>query len=83
MDWHRNGVSGLGFHVAIAEDPEAGGDMLVVRFQKDADEDTGQVVCAAFSLDGLDEREIRSGCNNWRGDHYSQLIDDAVDGAKA
>lgn len=77
MDYHRNGISGLGFHVAIVDETE--GDetrrMLVVRFNKRADEETGNVVCAAFDLAKLDQRIIEFGLNSWRGDHYSDFMD--------
>lgn len=81
LDYHRNGVCGLGFHIGIIEDRNDDGtkrEMLVVRFPKEADEKTGNVVCAAFDLAKLDRREIRSFYNSWRGDHYSDVIDDAI-----
>ena len=48
---HRNGISGLSFHVAIVnENDDNGGkrDMLVIRFDKEATKENGMVVCAAF-----------------------------------
>lgn len=81
LDYHRNGVCGLGFHVAIVEDRSDGEkrDMLVVRFSKEADKETGAVVCAAFDLAKLDEREIRFFYNSWRGDHYNAVVDSAIE----
>lgn len=82
LDYHRNGVSGLGFHVGIVEEPGDDGtkrEMLVVRFPKEADQETGNVVCAAFDLAKLDKREIRFFYNSWRGDHYSDVMDDAIE----
>lgn len=52
--------------------------MLVIRFSKNADEDTGQVVCAAFDLAQLDKRVIGFGRNSWRGDHYADTMDAAI-----
>lgn len=81
LDYHRNGVSGLGFHVAIVEDNEGGDvrEMLVIRFPKEADKETGNVVCAAFDLAKLGDKEIRFFHNSWRGDHYHRVVDAAID----
>lgn len=76
--YHRNGVCGQGFYVGIVKD-EAGRDMLVVRFPKESDKATGAVHCAAFDLAQLDKREIAFGLNSWRGDHYSDAMDEAID----
>jgi hypothetical protein len=78
MAWHRNGVAGLGFYVAIVHDPE-NGDMLVIRFNKEADYGAGAILCAAFKLSLLDKREIKFGVNSWRGDHYSTFMDQAIE----
>jgi hypothetical protein len=81
LDYHRNGISGLGFHVGIVKDTDEDGtrEMLVIRFPEDeADRQTGAVVCAAFDLAKLDEREIRSFHNSWRGDHYHEAMDAAI-----
>lgn len=83
IDYHRNGISGLPFHVAIVEDRNDGvkREMLVIRFPKKADEDTGNIVCAAFDLDLLDKREIRFFHNSFRGDHFHEVVDTAIRGA--
>lgn len=83
LEYHRNGICGLGFHVAIVDEIEDGKqrEMLVIRFSKDADEDTGQVVCAAFDLAQLDKRVIGFGSNSWRGDHYADTMDAAIEKA--
>jgi hypothetical protein len=90
LDWHRNGGGGLGFHVAIVEEPEdrvhADGSpvlparrrMLVVRFPKSVDRTEGLTVCAAFDLAMLAEGDIRFAHNSWRGEHYSEVVDRAV-----
>jgi hypothetical protein len=72
---HRNGICGLPFTVAIVKDGKR--KMLVVRFDKQADKDTGNVVCAAFDLEKLALFDIEFGSNSWRGDHYHQIIDKA------
>ena len=40
LEYHRNGVSGAGFHVGIVHEKEDGQvrDMLVIRFPKEDDE---------------------------------------------
>lgn len=80
MDYHRNGVSGLGFYVGIVESTEGGAtkEMLVVRFPESADDLVGNVVCAAFDLAKLDKREIRFVHNSFRGDHFHDAMDKAI-----
>jgi len=80
LDYHRNGVGGLGFYVAIVEQVEDGirREMIVVRFPKGADADAGGILCAAFDLARLDKREIRFFHNSWRGDHYHEVVDAAI-----
>jgi hypothetical protein len=80
IDYHRNGISGLGFHVGIVEEKEEGKTrrMLVVRFPKKADDDTGNVVCAAFDLAQLKKEIIEFGHNSWRGDYYFGVMDEAI-----
>lgn len=76
IDYHRNGITGLPFHVAIIEEREGKEHrkMLVIRFL-DGDKDTGQTVCAAFDIKKLAQEEIRFFFNSWRGDYYHELID--------
>ena len=77
---HRNGISGLGFHVAVAleEDEAERRRMLIVRFPKEADKETGNVVCAVFNLDLLAAGIVCNGRNAWRGDHYHEFIDSEI-----
>jgi hypothetical protein len=75
--YHRNGVSGLGFDVAILRDGE-NRKMLVVRFSKKADKGAGAVLCAAFDLDLLAKDEIGFGVNSWRGDEYANFLDPLI-----
>ncbi len=81
IDYHRNGVGGLGFHVAIVDEVEDGvkREMLVVRLgHRMNDADAGGVLCCAFDLSKLDQREIRFFHNSWRGDHYVNAMDKAI-----
>lgn len=77
--YHRNGICGLGFYVAVVKEKEDGKerDMLVIRFP-DADDQMGSVVCAAFDLALLAEKNITFGVNSWRGDHYYVAMDAAI-----
>lgn len=73
---HRNGISGIPFHVGIVDND--GVEMLVVRFPAECDRETGGVLCAAFSLPQLDKREIRFMYNSFRGDHFHTAMDKAI-----
>ena len=76
LHYHRNGVGGLGFYVGIVEEQKR--DMLVIRFPN-ADEKAGAVLCAAFDLSLLDSRDIRFGSNSFRGDHFADVMDKAIE----
>ncbi len=80
LDYHRNGVSGIGFYVGIVKEVEGktSRTMLVIRFPKQADNDVGGVLCAAFDLAKLDQRNIHFGENSWRGDYYHTVMDQAI-----
>lgn len=80
LDYHRNGVSGAPFHVAIVSG-EQGQRMLVVRFE-DCDEAVGQVVCAAFDIDKLAAGDIAFFSNSWRGDRFHEVVDAAIKAQK-
>lgn len=78
LDYHRNGISGMGFHVAIVQDK--GTEMLVIRMgDKEADRDSGSVLCAAFDLALLDKREIRFFYNSFRGDYFADKMDEWIE----
>ena len=70
LAYHRNGICGTPFWVAIIED-EDGRDKVVIRFP-------GECRCAALDIDLLEERKIAFGENSWRGDHYVDDIDAAI-----
>ena len=68
--YHRNGVSGAGFHVALFEEPKcigemscATGKMLAVVF-----DEPGHV--AVFDKMLLDAGEIKFMLNSWCGDWF-------------
>jgi len=65
-DFHRNGVSGLPFQVAIVKQ-EGEGTMLVVMFENEGH-------TAVFNLDKLAMGDISFGSNSYRGDHYERAL---------
>lgn len=75
--YHRNGVSGLGFYVAIIE--SEGQRMVVTRFPKEADKQTGGVVCSAFNIDRLNENDCQFFSNSYRGDYFSDFMDKEIE----
>ncbi len=75
LDYHRNGISGEGFHVAIIDCPE-GGRMVAIRFP---DTETSNIQCAVLNIDMLAAGNIEFGAgNSWRGDHYAPIIDAGI-----
>jgi hypothetical protein len=86
-DWHRNGVAGAGFSVAIVDDPTEG-RMLVIDFSAEEDADYGYT--AVLNLDKAASGNIymfgtneHAGGNAWRGDVlgdiYRPLVRAALD----
>lgn len=72
IDFHRNGVGGMPFQVAIVDDAEEGDTKLVIMFQEPG-------YTAVLSLDKLIQSEdIRFGSNSWRGDHYEHKLRDLM-----
>jgi hypothetical protein len=68
IDYHRNGVGGMPFQVAIVDDATEGDTKLVIMF-----EESGYT--AVLSLDQLIQNEnISFGTNSWRGDHYEHEL---------
>jgi hypothetical protein len=77
LDYHRNGICGQGFWVAIANETDEDGEKsqkLIIRFP-DVDKEVGAVVCSVLDLGLLNKRIIEFGRNSWRGDHYSDAMD--------
>jgi hypothetical protein len=72
VQYHRNGISGDGFHCAVAYDPEAEGDMLITYFDIE-----NHCCCSAFKLSMLPN--IRFAENSWRGDCYADRMEKAIE----
>ena len=79
LDYHRNGVCGLGFYVGIIKD-EDGSRKVAIRFP-DIDQKIGNIICAVLDIDLLNKNIIgmfEGKGNAWRGDHYSDVMDKAI-----
>jgi hypothetical protein len=75
LDHHRNGISGTPFWVAIIK--EGGEKKLVIRLEN-MDKATGNVNCFVLDLEKLGREDIEFGSNSWRGEHYSEVMDNAI-----
>lgn len=70
VDYHRNGVGGIGFHIVKFTQPSEG-PMLGIVFPEDG-------AVAVFNRDKLKEDEIRFFYNSWRGDVYEPYLREAI-----
>lgn len=66
-DFHRNGIAGIGFHVALVDDPNDGDTKLVIMFP-------GEGHTAVLSVNKLMEEDISFGSNSFRGDMYDAAL---------
>ena len=68
LDFHRNGVAGQPFKVALVDDANEGDVKLVIMFEEEG-------YTAVLSVDKLHEDEdISFGTNSWRGDDYEVAL---------
>lgn len=68
LDFHRNGVAGQPFKVALVDDANEGDVKLVIMFEEEG-------YTAVLSVDKLHEDEdISFGTNSWRGDEYEVAL---------
>lgn len=72
VEYHRNGISGVGFYVGLLDDPE-NGEMVVIRFPG------SECRTAVLNIERLAQTEDESirigfGCNSWRGDYYDEAM---------
>jgi len=81
IDFHRNGCCGLEFYVAIFQQKEGKEkrDMLIIRPPKEHDKETGMVNCFVFDLGELAKGNISFPGNSWRGDHFHEEMDQAIE----
>lgn len=67
-DFHRNGVAGMPFHVALVDDPNEGDTKLVIMFEAEGH-------TAVLSLDKIiNDDDISFGSNSYRGDRYEEVL---------
>jgi len=66
-DYHRNGVGGMGFKVALVNDANEGDTKLVIMFDQ-------QYYTAVLSLDKLKNGDIAFGSNSYRGDRFDDAL---------
>ena len=76
IDRHRNGICGQPFWVATVREGKE--NMVVIRLDDKADSKLGGVCCFALNIDMLSRGVIEFGSNSFRGDHYSDLMDEAI-----
>ena len=91
VDYHRNGIGGAGFAVAIVDDPEVGRALVIDFNVDDNDEEHGDYgYTAVLNLDEAHKGNIymfpdeeHAGNNAWRGDvvgdRLRPLIREALD----
>ena len=70
VDYHRNGIGGIGFHIVKFLD-HANGPMVAIIFPE-----PGAV--AVFNRDRLKEDDTRFFYNSWRGDVYEPYMREAL-----
>lgn len=72
--WHRNGISGIGFHVvrfAFTEDGDTHPDMLALVFPEPG-------AIAVLDQTALAQGVIAFGVNSWRGDRFEPAVRRAI-----
>lgn len=67
LAYHRNGVGGMPFQVALVDDANSGDVKLVIMFEQEG-------YTAVLSVDKLHEDEDISVSNAWRGDQYEEAL---------
>lgn len=77
---HRNGVCGMPFHCVLFDKEEDGQTtrMLAVRFPHDEGDGYQNPRIAVFDIALLYESVIEFGENSFRGDHFVDDIDKAI-----
>jgi hypothetical protein len=78
VDYHRNGIGGIGFHVALFDNKTSEGTerrMVGVVFPEAG-------ACAVFDVDELSKGNIQfAHGNSWRGDHFEPQLREAIEKA--
>jgi len=69
IDYHRNGISGAGFHVILFKSGKQ--KMMGVVFEEGG-------YCAIFDVNKLTAGDIEFGSNSWRGDNYEPELREEI-----
>jgi hypothetical protein len=71
FDYHRNGICGTGFYVALFQDDDGGRKVCTWFGSTDAESGRDDCACAVLDVDmaAAGNVEMDKG-NAWRGDHY-------------
>lgn len=78
IDYHRNGISGEGFHVVLFHDDIENIPMMGVVFGMGNLEIPDECRVAVFNRDLLKQDVIAFGFNSFRGDHYAYGLYQAI-----
>jgi len=72
IEWHRNGICGVGFYAILFETTD--NELMVASLY----EDTGY--CSVLRVDDLSDvdKGVTFGINSWRGDNYETELREAV-----
>lgn len=78
VDYHRNGISGIGFHIVKFHD-KANGPMVGILFSSPANnwgalKENNTGYCAVFNRDRLKDDDYRFMYNSWRGDVFEPFL---------
>ena len=76
--YHRNGICGEGFHVVTFDWHDDGETKRMVAIRFSDNHGSGGVCCAVLDIDLLAKGDIRFGSNSWRGDHFVDEVDQAI-----
>ena len=77
IDYHRNGVGGVGFIVAIVK-PQTKDWPEMVQVIRTPQDDKG-VSCFVLDWEKVKEGDIRFGYNSWRGDQFAAIFDPVLE----
>lgn len=75
-DYHRNGISGVGFVTMVFVDHKQDGMKFLATIFGNEDPKAPFYNCetAVVSLDLIEQGGVEFGFNSWRGDHYDRAL---------
>ena len=79
VKWHRNGISGEGFHVVLFGWVDGKKNRKMVATVFGANEKKPSMRTAVFDRDELAAGNVAfAGGNSWRGDYFAEALNDAI-----